>query len=82
MLLAALFLNNILFSRIAGGFYLDIFKNVVTAISIKKWEEKNTMNSSNWNKLEIRKAKAVLEYFGFIHTELCDVVEDLHGPCI
>lgn len=40
------------------------------------------MNSSNWNKLEKGKAKAVLEYFGFIHAEVCNVVEDLCGPCI
>lgn len=40
------------------------------------------MNNSNWNKLETRKEKAVLEYFGFIHTEVCDVVEDLWEPCI
>lgn len=41
MVLAALFLNNILFSRIPGGLYLDIFKKCSDSnFNQKKWEEK------------------------------------------
>lgn len=37
-----------------------------------------TMNNSNHSKSEMRKAKPVLGFFGFIHTEVCRVAED--GP--
>lgn len=41
MVLAAVFLNNILFSRIPGGLYLDIFKKCSDSnFNQKKWEEK------------------------------------------
>lgn len=40
------------------------------------------MNSRNWNKLVIKKTKPVLEYFGFIHTEVSGVVEKLYESCM
>lgn len=40
MVLAALFLNNILFSRIPAWLYLDIFKKCSDSNFNQKWEEK------------------------------------------
>lgn len=47
MVLAALFLNNILFSRIPAWLYLDIFKKCSDSNFNQKWEEKNTFFTMN-----------------------------------
>lgn len=41
------------------------------------------MINSNCSKSETRKAKPVLGYFGFIHTEVCYIAEEITwAPCI